>query len=416
MNPAAAETRPSALAAATAVPPLNVIVSGAGIGGLALACHLVRGGARCEVYEKAAAFGRDGWSLFLATNGLAVFEDMGLTAPLERRGELMDDVKVFNFAGRKIREDKLGTLGRMLCIHRADVVGVLLDACRESPHFSIHFGAPFERFEQDAGGVTAHFADGSVARGDVLVGADGRHSGVRRALVREEQANTFGLNCVYGMTRFAVDDPLYLQLRRSISFLFGPGDGRSCAFSGVGPGEIGWGLMYQARKHDAATWAQEQDFTREELTDGLCEPYRRILLHADTWSPPFPLSDINVLDHWRNGRVTLLGDAAHPLVPTIGQGANLALEDAYVLAKNLLRALGQPQDAPQRLQAYEERRIGRTTKMVLKSRKEAERVVKFVSNSNPFLRWLFMQMMTLVLKYYPQKKYDAEFDKWKLNV
>jgi len=54
--------------------------------------------------------------------------------------------------------------------------------------------------------------------------------------------------------------------------------------------------------------------------------------------------------------------------------------------------------------------------MVLKSRKEAERVVKFVSNSNPFLRWLFMQMMTLVLKYYPQKKYDAEFDKWKLNV
>ncbi len=415
MNSAVAESQPPA-PTSVEKQPLKVIISGAGIGGLALAYYLVRGGVRCAVFEKAPAIGREGWSLFLATNGLAVFGDMGLTASLEKRGELMDDVKVYNFAGKKIRDDKLGALGKMLCIHRADVVRCLLEACQESPLFSIRFGAKFERFEQDADSVTAYFGDGSSERGDALVGADGRHSGVRKSFVQEEKTNTFGLNCVYGMTKFAVDDPQYLQLRKSISFLFGPGDGRSCAFSGVGPGELGWGLMYKAKKHDGTTWAQEQDYTREELTAGLCEPYRTLLLNATTWSPPFPLSDIHVLKSWRNGRVTLLGDAAHPLVPTIGQGANLALEDAYVLAKNLLRSKDQPQDAAKWLQAYEDKRIARTTAMVLKSRKEAERVVKFVSNSNPFMRWLFMQMMTLVLKYYPQKKYDAEFDKWKLNV
>jgi 2-polyprenyl-6-methoxyphenol hydroxylase-like FAD-dependent oxidoreductase len=415
MNTALDEVRPAPAAPPVAA-PLNVIISGAGIGGLALAYYLVREGVQCTVYEKAPAIGRDGWSLFLATNGLAIFEDMGLTASLEKRGELMDDVKVYNFAGKKIRHDQLGTLGRMLCIHRSDVVRCLLEACQESPLFSIRFGAKFERFEQDATGVTAYFADGSTARGDALVGADGRHSGVRKALVQEDHTNTFGLNCVYGMTTLPVDDPLYLQLRKTISFLFGPGDGRSCAFSGVGPGEIGWGLMYKAKTHDGSTWAQDQDYTREELTAGLCEPYRSLLMNATTWSPAFPLSDIHVLKNWRNGRVTLLGDAAHPLVPTIGQGANLALEDAYVCAKNLLRGKDRPEDAPKWLQAYEDKRIARTTEMVLKSRKEAERVVKFVSNSNPVLRWMFVQMMTLVLKYYPQKKYDASFDKWKLNV
>lgn len=396
--------------------PLKIIISGAGIGGLALAYYLVRGGVQCEVYEKAASFGRDGWGIFLATNGLAVFEDMGLTARLEQRGEPMQDVKVFDFKAKLIRQDKLGTLGKMLCILRADVAGVLLEACRESPLFSIRFGAKFERFEQDERQVTAYFGDGSIATGDALIGADGRHSGVRRALVQEEETNTFGLNCIYGITRFPIDDPLYRQLQKSISFLFGPADGRSVAFSGVAPGEICWGLMYKARQQDGSTRAQQMDYTQEELTDGIAEPYRSVLMKAATWSPPFPISDINVLKSWRRGRVTLLGDAAHPLVPTIGQGANLALEDAYVLAKNLLRGADRQTEVTRWLQAYEDNRIGRTTEMVLKSRTEAQRVVKMVASSNKVVRFLIMQMMTLVLKYYPQKKYDASFDKWKVNV
>ncbi|MFI5753627.1 FAD-dependent monooxygenase [Streptomyces sp. NPDC051569] len=341
---------------------MKALVIGAGIGGLTCAVALRRVGVDVEVYERATELREAGSGLSVMSNAVTALTGLGIDLGLDKRGQAVESFTIMNRRGRLIRdlpfEDACEQAGaQSFCLSRADLQEALLTEAGDCP---VHLGATASGFETAGPGVTVRFTDGRSASGDVLIGADGFHSAVRRHLVGPERSR----DCDH-LFRLGIVPFQHPRLTRGAVRHYW-GRGQRFGLIDIGHGRCyWWAAMSTARGTPAPRHVK--DAVRQAY-EGWAEEVRAVIEttpEADILT--VPSRDRAFLERWGDGPVTLLGDAAHPMLTTLAQGAGMAMEDAVVLARTLAE-LTANHDPVRALRAYEELRRDRTRAMVAGSR------------------------------------------------
>ncbi|MFI7531797.1 FAD-dependent oxidoreductase [Streptosporangium sp. NPDC049376] len=324
---------------------MDILVVGAGVGGLAVARHLLAAGHRVRVFERAAARRTGGAGLTMFSNGVAVLNDLGVS--LDGVGGRIDRIDALTSGGRlRTTMDLVHTAARFGFENKSVSRNILLDRLAEGlPEGLVRYGTGFQSVTQDDEEVTVTFDDGTTATGDLLIGADGHHSAVRRQLWGEEVVRTATFGTWQALS------PIDIDLTHTNLHLMITGKEGACGLIPGGDGLLQW--WFDVR------WSPSDPRPAEPLAE-----LRRRFGH---WASPVPEvlaaareEDLGFFGHhwnkvrtvWGQGRVTLIGDAAHTMPPTLGQGANQTLEDVWVLGRELAKG----GDLPVRLRAYERAR------------------------------------------------------------
>ena len=351
----------------------DCLVIGAGIGGLAAALALARTGQRVRVFEQVAHIGEVGAGLSITPNAGRALLHLGLGDALAAIGNTPPVGAIRHYA----TGDVLVTLAQdqsrekygvpLYHVHRADLHAALATALRAAQGDVIHTGHALESLQQGEQGVVARFSDGSTATGDCLIGADGIHAASRRLLFGADRPNFTGYIAWRGLVpgeRVAtelIDPPLCMTVGPRRMFMRYP----------LRRGSV-VNFVAIARR---AAWTEEGWSVPATVQEVLAEfaDFEPRVLRLLELTPPerlfkWGLFDRDPLPNWTRGRVTLLGDAAHPMAPCTGQGAVMALEDAAILG----RAVGAADGIEAALQRYEAARHARVVAALEMSRARSE--------------------------------------------
>ena len=353
---------------------MQIAIVGGGIGGLTLALSLHQVGISCCVLEAAAELKLLGVGINLLPHAMRELTELGLGAALERVAVATREVVFCNRFGQFIRREPRGRAAGyawpQLSIHRADLHEVLTAAVRSllGPD-ALVLGARCGGIEQDARGVTLRFDNGESVRAAAAIGCDGIHSAVRRILHPDEGPLSYqGINMWRGVTRakpFLTGASMvvggWLEGGKLVVYPV------RNAIDGEGRQLINWVAEIQSPRNVLQDWNLDgrlQDFLpafadwRFDWLD--CAALMR---DADAILE-YPMVDREPLPYWTQGRVTLLGDAAHPMYPRGSNGAGQAILDARTLAGCLKRE----RDVPAALKAYEAARLKPAYEVVLANR------------------------------------------------
>jgi len=346
---------------------VHVIIIGGGIGGLFAANALIAQGLRVSVYEQAPALGEVGAGVIVTPNSARHLARLGLGPALERYGAPVGAAsRYFRQDGSEIASvqvtDSAGTPVRGM--HRADFVNFLAAAL---PAGVVHTGHRAKGFSQEGDVVRVAFENGAVAQGDVVVGADGIHSVLRPFAVPPSTPVFSGSVAYRGLVPHAAipqwpADAWQMWLGHGKHFLVFPvRAGELVNYVGFVPAD--------AEMKESWTAAGDPDALRAEFAgwDPRIEDLLRQVKQTFRWA----LYDRDPSPNWTKGRLTLLGDAAHPMLPHLGQGANQAIEDGMALATILARA--DAASAPAALAAYEKLRRERVAQVQLGARQNGLR-------------------------------------------
>ena len=328
--------------------PTNLVIVGGGIGGLFAATALIAHGLRVSVYEQARALGEIGAGVFLTPNSVRQLQRVGLGPSVEKWGARVgSDSRYFRHDGAPIAPvqvtDSSGwnaTFG----MHRADLVDILAGAL---PADVVHTGHRCTGFEQDGDGARASFANGVVAEGDLVIAADGIHSELRQNVVPPSRPVFSGSVSYRGVLAHQL-----IPHWPTAAWQMWLGKGKHFLTFPVRAGKlINYVGFVPADEETKESWSAPGDpqVLRQEFAgwDPRIESLLRRVQSTFRWA----LYDREPLPIWTRGRLTLLGDAAHPMLPHLGQGANQAIEDGMALATILARA--DRKTAPAALLAYE---------------------------------------------------------------
>jgi salicylate hydroxylase len=353
---------------------IRIVIAGAGIGGLTAALALLKRGYDVQIFEQAAELREVGAGLQLSPNGLRALYQLGLedvvrAVASEPEGK---EIRLWN-TGQTWKLFDLGSTAvaqygyPYFMVYRPDLHKALADAVRAAKPDAIALGTQCTGFEQNAEGVVLKLADGNEVRGDVLIGADGVHSRIRGQLFGADQPTFSGMLAWRGVIPM---ERLPQRLRRPVGTNW------------VGPGAHvihyplhGGELMNFVGIVERGDWQVEswtQKGTHEECHSdfkGWHEDVHEFISHVDV---PFKwaLMSRAPLQHWSSGLVTLLGDACHPTLPFLAQGAVMAIEDGYIVARCIETY---ENDLVLALKKYEEARIERTSSIVLRSTENGRR-------------------------------------------
>lgn len=352
---------------------MRIVVVGAGIGGLAAAVALHRIGVEVRVIERAASIREVGAGLSLWSNAVNALRELGLEANVMASASVIERNVVQTTKGRLIARTELGEVSLMagapcICIHRGVLQKILLDAV---PPDSVRTGVRCIGFD----GSTAILENGEHIQADVLVGADGISSVIRDSLHGAEALRYAGYTCWRGIRQ---DDGGLLPQRSALLVM---GGGSQFGVWPCGAGKLYWFLTKNAppgttqTKVEAAAVCRDWAAPVPEIVTGT--PEHAILQNDIVDRPP--------LRWWGRGAVTLLGDAAHPTTPNLGQGACQAFEDAVVLS----HCVNGTRPIEAALRKYERLRVPRTTKVVRNSW-QTGKAVQLDSPSLESLRNWFM--------------------------
>ena len=342
----------------------HILIAGAGVGGLTAALALLKRGFDVDVYEQAPEIMEVGAGFQISANGTRVLHELGLGAEIkaicwEPEGK---EIRVWNTGETK----KLFDLGAesverygypYLTFHRADLQQVLADAVRREKPDAIHVDSRCAGFDQDGGRVTLRLDNGTIVEGDALIGADGVHSAIRQCLFGDDRPEFTGCMAWRGV----------IPAER-----LPPGLIRPVATNWVGPGHhvihyflrrgelLNFVGIVERDDWQIESWSAEG--THDECAadfEGWDETVHVMIRNIAT---PFKwaLMGREPLEHWSVGRVSLLGDACHPTLPFLAQGAVMAIEDGMVLA----RCLDAHDDVETALTRYQDLRVERTAKVV----------------------------------------------------
>ena len=369
---------------------MRVLIAGGGIGGLTLALLLQRAGVSCRVFEAARELRPLGVGINILPHGGRVLGALGLAPALSRSGvetrELCAANRFGQFIFREPRGRHAGYAWPQWSIHRADLHQVLLDAL---PRDSVVLGKRCTQILEKNESITLKFEDGTTAEGEAVIGCDGIHSVVRKHLFPQESGFRYeGINMWRGVTRA----PPFLT---GASMLIG------------GWLEVGKLVVYPVRNHPDGTqlinWVAEIQSPRNVMQDwalpGRLEDFLPTfagwrfdwldvpaLMQAAEAIYEYPMVDREPLPYWSRGRVTLLGDAAHPMYPRGSNGANQAILDAEALCTSLL----EEKDPRRALKAYERKRLAAANQVVLANRSSGpDSILKTVherTGDRPFAR------------------------------
>ncbi|HKX39450.1 MAG TPA: FAD-dependent monooxygenase [Burkholderiales bacterium] len=344
---------------------MRVLIAGAGIGGLTAALAALRQGHEVEVYEQASELKEVGAGVQLSANGTRVLYALGV-------GEELKSLSC-EATGKEIRlwntgeTWKLFDLGKVsierygfpyFTVYRPDLLDVLARAVRRLKADAIHLGRKCVGFTQTDGEVRLDLEDGTTATGDALIGADGVHSPIRQTLFGADKPQFSGIIAWRGiipMERL----PARMERRVGVNWV-GPG-GHVVHYPLRGGAVLNFVGALERTDWQIESWSARG--TTEELAAdyrGWHEDIQTLIRNIPVphkWAlmvrPPMP--------RWTVGRVTLLGDACHSMVPFLAQGAVMAMEDGLVLARALTELDG---DVASRLARYEEARRERTRRAV----------------------------------------------------
>jgi salicylate hydroxylase len=345
----------------------RVAIIGGGIGGLSAALALERRGIEVQVFEQSSQLGDIGAGLNLSPNALKVFRALGLEEGVVGIGYHGDYQLIRSWNnGRLISSvDRKGYAARFgaphLTVHRADLLDLLARSLKRT---DLRLGARCIAVEGEGRAATARFADGTAIEADVIVGADGLHSVVRSCLFGPEAPHFTGCICYRGLV--SIDEAPRDIATRDSTMWMGP-HGHVVHYR-VRRGE----LLNIVAHYDSDAWTEES-WTRECDRSEIINTYQgwhddlvRLYSLGERWYK-WALYDRDPLERWSRGRATLLGDSAHAMLPYLGQGACMAIEDGYVLAAVLMN---EP-NTEEALKTYEQLRMPRTRKTVLGSRLRA---------------------------------------------
>ena len=348
--------------------PLHLLVAGGGIGGLATALALAQGGHAVTVLEQSCAFGEIGAGIQLGPNIFRMFDYLGLTDAISRvayfpPGLGMNDVHT----GEKVVRVPLGEMARAVygfpygVIYRADLHQVFLDACKAQPNLTLRTGCKLESFSQDSKIVRVKLAGGETLEGAALIGADGLWSRIREAVVGDGKPKVSG-HVAYRAVLKREDVPPHLW---SDDVMLWGGEKTHLVHYPLRRGELfNLVAVFHSDKYDEG-WNTFGDTAElnERFADAV--PHVKELLgKIETWKM-WVLCDREPVKNWSDRRVTLMGDAAHPMLQYLAQGAGQAIEDAVVLREALRFTRG---DVAQAFQKYQQARYLRTGRVQLTAR------------------------------------------------
>ncbi|MBR0668746.1 3-hydroxybenzoate 6-monooxygenase [Roseomonas hellenica] len=350
------------------------IVAGGGIGGLAAALALVQAGAAVTVLEKAAALGEIGAGIQLGPNAFRCFDRLGIGDAARAMAVYIDQLRLMDaVGGGEITHIPLGEPFRQrfgnpyAVVHRGELHGVLLRACQAHGRIALRTGAEIAGYAQDGGGVAVRLASGERLDGAALIGADGLWSRVRAQLVGDGPPRVSGhttYRSVIPTARMPED------LRWNAATLWA---GPKCHL--VHYPLSGWETfnLVVTCHNDAAEPVAGKPVSEAEVLRGFAHVHPRaqaIIRHGTDWKL-WVLCDRDPVGSWVDGRVALLGDAAHPMLQYFAQGACMALEDGVCLGEMVAAHPGRVEQA---LAAYQTRRLLRTAAVQLYSRAIGEHV------------------------------------------
>jgi salicylate hydroxylase len=345
---------------------LRAVVVGGGLGGMAAAVALAQAGIDVQVHEQAQRLTEVGAGVSLAPNGLRMLARLGVGDNIERVGVRYLWTRLLLSDGRPARHEphQFTQPGRNVGIHRADLLAVL---AARLPAGTVRTGHRCTRFSQDAGAATVGFADGTTAEADVVIGADGIHSVLQGFVVAPARPVFSGVVAYRGLVP-RIDayraDAMQMWVGESRHFLVFPvRAGQLLNYVGFVPSDTSVRESWSAGGDPAALAAHFAGW--DPVIGQIIAAISRPGGSGFQWG----MYDRAPLPRWSSGRLTLLGDAAHPMLPHLGQGVNQALEDAVALA-TLLRASGSSRDVPRALAAYERLRRDRTARVQRGSRRQ----------------------------------------------
>ncbi len=348
----------------------KVLIVGGGIGGITALLALRQRGIAAELFEQTPAFGQVGAGLQVSGNATRVLRALGLGGPLAQVAYYPEgrDYRAWDH-GDRLYYTPLGERAEAhfgapyYTAHRADLLDVLLGGLETG---SFHLGCRIERFDQDDDGVTITFADGSTATGDILIGADGIHSTVRGQMFGMELPRYTGNVAWRGLV--PAERVAHLDVAKVAGVWMGPD--RSIVQYYIAAGKtFNWIGISRSEQPARESWLAEG-----RIEDALAEyagwhDTIRTIIAATPRVLRQALYDREPLPDWRIGRVVLLGDAAHPMMPFYAQGAAQSIEDAYVLAGCLAATPTEPIAA---LDRYVKLRQPRTAWMQGLARREEQ--------------------------------------------
>ena len=344
-----------------------VLVAGGGIGGLAAALALTRQGYDVKVLEQAAELGEIGAGIQLGPNAFSAFDALGIGEVARGRAVYTDEMVMHDALDETlVGRIPTGAAFRQrfgnpyAVIHRADVHGSLLESALATGRVELATSTAVQRVAQDADGVTVFDARGGQHRGLALIGADGVKSAVRRQYVGDE-ARVSG-HVVYRAVVDKADFPRDLQWNAAAIWV-----GPNCHLVHYplrGGEQYNVVVTFHSRQVEA--WSVKEG-SREEVQsyfNGICPRARQLIDLPKSWKR-WATADRDPIAQWTFGRTTLLGDAAHPTLQYLAQGACMALEDAVTLGA-AVRAQGG--DIDQAFAQYQRSRVARTARIVLSAR------------------------------------------------
>lgn len=350
---------------------MHVLISGGGIGGLTAALAFQKFGHQVTLFEQSSGLDEVGAGLQVSPNGMRVFEALGVSARVEKdafRPKAQElrfgkgGKRILSIPLREVSRSRWG--GEYLHVHRADLVEALSSALLDRQGDAIRLGQRVIAYIQNGGAVQAQLEDGTSVPGDLLVGADGIHSILREQMIGPDKPRYTGhvawravvpvselgqhappeTACVWvGARRHAVT---YRLRRGSLANLVG---------------------VVEARQPPSESWTATGD-RQDALND--FKRWSPVILSILEKAPSlnrWALYDRAPLEKWSDGRAVLLGDACHPMLPFLAQGAVMAIEDAYVLAR-LVSGSG---DIAAALATYEDLRKPRTSRVQAGARRNA---------------------------------------------
>ena len=346
----------------------QVLIVGGGIGGLTAALALAQQGIAAQVIEQAVAFKEIGAGIQLGPNAFRMLKRLGLVEPIGALAVFPENlVMLDSITGEEVTRIPLGNAFRKkfhhpyALIHRADLHNVLLEHCRKSNLIKLDAAQKIVAVDESNGGIAAKTANGKDYRGAALIGADGLWSTIRQVVVGDGKPKPAG-HITYRAVLPAADIPDQYRWR---NMGFWAGEKVHLVLYPLRTGEL-YNLVavFHSNRYEEGWDSYGDPAELHERFAGTCAPVRALLAKIEDWRM-WVLCDRPPIKEWSRGRITLLGDAAHPMLQYLAQGACMSIEDAVCLADKAVEADG---DYGAAFRAYQRARYLRTGRVQIMAR------------------------------------------------
>lgn len=348
----------------------KVVIAGAGIGGLCAALALAKRKFEVTVYERNPLLGEVGAGLQLSPNAMHVLQDFGIADQVKAKAFSPNSAVMRHYqTGKSYFKVPLGDSATQkygahyLHIHRADLHTLLYNACVDM-NVSIHLGQEIQSYQQTPQNLTIQFDTNDTIEADLLIGADGIKSNIQACMLGQTSAEFTGQVAWRGVVE-ASKLPKGL-IKPNANLWVGPGK-HFVSYYLRGGDLVNFVAVQERTDWHKESWNEPGDINELRETFADWHPEVSELLSATEACFLWALFDRKPLDYWSDRKVTLLGDACHPMLPFLAQGAAMAIEDSYALAY----CLGCDTDIQNALQTYQNIRLPRTRKIQLNARENA---------------------------------------------